>query len=164
MPSFSFTVAPKAKKKRATNTNTFKTEILKKNIIGIVWIDINAKYSVKVDDNTYKIHPKCFSCKGKRNIYLQEHTEKGRVCYIRDADSRVERNTCNFLPFAPGCIVSGNIVYSNLLDITYFDIKKVDYNYSSREAHNALAFYRKHQEEINTIIHKRKLDGITSSK
>lgn len=158
MPSFDFSLVKKESNKRKTSNNIKKYEVVEKDVVGIVWIDINANYYVKINDKRYNIDTECYSCKGKDKVYAQGIDDKRRICIIRNIDEYVECNPNLYLPFAPGCIVSGNIIINRFSNSKVFYIKKTWINLDNDDAHEALAFYKEHYKEINAIILKRRFN------
>lgn len=159
MPSFDFSVVKKESNKRKTSNNIKKYEVVEKDVVGIVWIDINANYYVKINDKHYNIDTECYSCKGKDKVYAQGIDNKQRICIIRNIDEYVECNPNLYLPFASGCIVSGNIIINRFSNSKVFYIKKTWTNFDNDDAHEALSFYKEHYKEINAIILKRRFNG-----
>lgn len=158
MPSFDFSLVKKEVNKRKTSNNTNKYEVVEKNVVGIVWIDINANYYIKIGNKFYNINADCYSCKGRDIVYAQGFDDKRRVCIIRNPGEYIECNHNLYLPFAPGCIVSGDIIINHPLTSKIFNIKKIWIELNNNDAHEALAFYKEHYKEINAIILKRKLN------
>lgn len=158
MPSFDFSLVRKETNKRKTSNNTNKYEVIEKNILGVICIDINANYYVKVDNKCYNINSECYSCKGKNIIYAQGVNDKRRICIIRNSGEYLECNHNLYLPFAPGCIVSGDIIINHPLTAKIFNIKKIWIDLDNDVAHEALAFYKEHYKEINAIILKRRFN------
>lgn len=158
MPSFDFSLVKKESNKRKTSNNIKKYEVVEKDVVGIVWIDINANYYVKINDKHHNIDTECYSCKGKDKVYAQGIDDKRRICIIRNIDEYVKCNPNLYLPFAPGCIVSGNIIINRFSNSKVFYIKKTWINLDNDDAHEALAFYKEHYKEINAIILKRRFN------
>lgn len=157
MPSFSFSPV---KKKTTIKTNSSKYSILFKDIIGVVCITLEAKYYILVDKDSYDILPECYSCKGHKNLYLQNNNERQRILYIRRDKLNTDTITKHWLPFAPGCMVKGNIVQNNNTKRTYFKIKKVYIDLTNNTAHEAIEFYRNNIETISKIINNKLLENI----
>lgn len=158
MPSFDFSLVKKESNKRKTSNNINKYDVVEKNVIGVVHIDINANYYVKINDRYYNINSECYSCKGKNMIYAQGYDDKRRICIIHSPGEYTECNHNLYLPFAPGCIVSGDIIINHPLTAKIFNIKKVWIDFNNDDAHEALAFYKEHYKEINAIILKRRFN------
>lgn len=153
MPTFNFSLANKESSKRKTST----IEVIKKNIKGIVWIDKKANYSVCVDNFSYSIDYKCFSCKDKERIYRQGEYDKNRVVYVRAVDSCFECNPNFWLPFGVGCVVIGDLIvspYNN--NEKLFVIKECYVDINDEESHKAMSYYKEHIKEINDIIRNRR--------
>lgn len=137
MPSFSFSIVNKKKDKAKKESN-----IVKKYVIGVVVIDINGIYSVKVDNNFYSINSKNYSCKGKMMVYCQTLTElSNRLIYIRTEDNCVELPKNAYLPFTVGCMVLGNLI-KNITNNIIFDIKRVIIDNNNIDAKEAMKFYK----------------------
>lgn len=151
MPSFNFSLVQK-EKKRKTSNYIRQSEIIEKNVTGVVWINSLAEYNIHIDDVTFfSISKDSYSCKGKKLIYRQGLDYKGRICLVRNPDDIL--NDCDnthYLPFAPGCCVLGDIIKQNGLKV--FVIKKVWTDLLDIDAHKALDFYREHYKQINQII------------
>lgn len=158
MPTFDFSLPKKETKARKTSNNIKRTKVVEENIIGIVWIDINANFTVKVNNSIdYKIHADCYSCKGKDRIYTRELDNNRRCCIIRSINDYGECNPNYYLPFAPGCVVSGDIVIIGF--IKYFYIKKCWVELYNNNAHDALAYYRENYDTILSVIENNKING-----
>lgn len=158
MPYFDFSLVKKKSDKRKTSNNTNRYEVVKKNVIGVVHIDINADYYVKINNKLYDINSECYSCKGKNIVYVQGCDDKNRICIIRNPGEYIECNHNLYLPFAVGSIVSGDIIINRQLITEIFNIKKIWTDFNNDDAHKALAFYREHYKEINEIILKRRFN------
>lgn len=143
MPTFNFSPIKKKKDKVHKESN-----IVFENIKGIVVININGVYSIKVDNNYYSINSKNYSCKGKMIVYSQELTELSkRLIYIRTEDDCVELPHNAYLPFTVGCMVLGNII-KHITNNLIFDIKRVIIDNNNIEAKEAMKFYKENYTEI----------------
>lgn len=160
MPSFSFTLAKKPAGKRKTSVRTNEYEVVDTNVVGVVWIDINANYFVHTEEHTYPIKKECYSCKGKSRVYRHGCYDMNRVSYIRLSDNLNECNHTYYIPFAVGCIVSGSIHRNKSTNKLSFNIRKCWIDYDNEDAHKALEFYRQHLNEINDAIVEGKYNGI----
>lgn len=159
MPTFDFSISKKKTKNRKTSKNTKQYEVIKKGITGVVWIDKNSNYVVKLDNNhRYNIHPDCYSCKDKEKIYSRKLDNNRRVCIIRNSNEYYNCNINCYLPFAPGCIVIGNIVAIGFA--TYFYINKCYVDFNNDDSHDALMYYRQNYNEIINNIRNNKLNEI----
>lgn len=155
MPSFNFNIV-----KRVNNNckklSTSKYEIKYKNVQGVVFIDIDANYSVKVDNKYYPIRPSNFNTKGVTDIYSQFLNEKNQiVLYIRDVNNTPRVSKHCYLPFGVSCIVVGDVVCYKYTSILIFDIKKVYINYDNLDAKQAIKFYRDNYSVIQNNLMKR---------
>lgn len=152
MPSFDFSLPKNKIQKRKTYKDYNRNEILLKNVKGIVWINSNAEYSVSIEnDGKYPICKDCYSCKGHETIYRRGVPFKERYIYIREYGKYTEQNPNHYLPFAPGCIVIGNLIL-NSFNNKVFVIKKCYIELDNEESHKAVEFYKNHINEINNII------------
>lgn len=154
MPTFNFSLPKKKDKERKASNNSIKHEVIERDIIGVIWIDCNANYFVHINGNKYTIKRECYSCKGKRAVYRQGQYDRNRVCYIRHSDNYAECNPLHWLPFAPGCMVKGNIIRHSLTKAKLFVIKNCYVDYDNNDAHAAIEYYREHYAEI---IEKHKI-------
>lgn len=156
MPTFDFSLKSVKTQKRKTSQNHYKREVIVKDVKGIIWIDTNAEYSVRLDDGSqYAIHPNCYSCKGHNRIYRRGVSYKERYIYIRTLDNCVEQNRIWYLPFDVGCIVRGNIIKILSNNVKYFVIKQCWTELDNLDSHAALMFYKEHIDTINDIIRKQ---------
>lgn len=156
--SFSFAYKDKTKNKIIKSSN--KYEIVEEDIEGIVVIDLNANYSVKVNNITFNIVPECFKIKKKKNIYHKLYN--GRLLYIR-LDTNRKLNEAYWCPFAPGCIVNGNIVKDKINKL-YFRIKDIYTDNFNESANEALKFYIDNIEEINKNMRIKIMEEINGIK
>lgn len=145
MPSFNFSAIVKKKDNKKQVKTKGVYNIIEKKISGVVFIDINGKYSI----NNIEIAPECFTCQGATRLYYQGLQKNQRTMYIRDnIDKNIACNIKHYLPFAVGCCVIGNKVENIYSHKIYFYIKKVFVNYDNIEAQRALKFYRDNYNEI----------------
>lgn len=157
MPTFDFSLPKKKAKARKTSNYTKQFEVIEKNIIGVVWIDKSAKFTVKVANQfNYEIHADCYSCKGKDKIYPCKLDDNRRVCIIRNVDNYSDCNQNCYLPFAPGCVVSGDIVVKGFTKQFY--IRKCWIELDNDDAHAALVYYRKNYNIIQSVLENSKLN------
>lgn len=153
MPYFDFSL-PKKKEKRKTAKNTLRSEVLEKNVQGVVWIDGKGELTVKVvPDKRYKIHLDSYSCKGKKNIYARKLENRRVVCIIRSIGEYLECNHDIFLPFAVGSIVSGDIVQIGFNQ--QFVINKCWSDLNNEDAHLALEYYRDNYDTIINVLENK---------
>lgn len=151
---------PKKKdgKKKTAKSNSGSKVILK-NVKGIVWCDEKAEYNVDIGDGfIYPIHRSCFSCKGYARIYRRGVPFKDRYVYIRNIEEYYECNINHYLPFAPGCIVLGDLVKTPFSISPLFIIKDCWIELDNEKSHEAIVFYKEHIEEINDIIRKQQIE------
>lgn len=141
--SFSFASKDKTKNKIIKSSNKYK--IVEEDVEGVIVIDLNANYGVKINNITFEIVPECFAIKKKKNVYHKLYN--GRLLYIR-LDTNKKLNEAYWCPFAPGCIVNGNIV-KNRIDKLYFKIKDIHTDNLNESANEAFKFYIDNIDEIN---------------
>lgn len=151
MPSFSFNI-PKAKLVHKDKPK--KSKPSQKDVIGVVWINLKAEYSVEVNGIRYDITADSYSCKGKNRVYRQAYPHSIRCLVARLGDNLSELDNKFWLPFAPGDVVKGDIVNMNSFK-QEFKINKInDYDLSTK-ANDAFVFYRQHKEEIDDVIRSK---------
>ena len=149
MPSFSFTPVKKeikvAKKKSVENN----IEVLSKEAIGIVFIDINGDYTVKVNSENYKIHKDCYNTQNVPKIYLQRLSKDGyREIFVRPLDFAPKTDNKHYLPFTVGCEVIGKIIKNKITFETYFYINECNIIHNDPDAKQALQFYKDNYDTI----------------
>lgn len=158
MPAINFSLKPSKKKERKTIKSGNRTQVIEKNVTGVVCINIDAVYYVKIGDSQYPIHKDCYSCKGKQYIYRQGEYDKSRVVYIRTVDNCYESIPNFWLPFNVGCVVTGDIVFNHDAYVKQFVIKQCWIEWHNDEATEAINFYKEHLNVINDIIRKRRIN------
>lgn len=147
MPYFDFTIVSSHNKTKRNYKIRTKNTIIESNVIGYVTIDLDANYYVVYNDKSYKINPINYSCKGFITIYnrfLDENNHRIRIIRVNDSVKAHHP----YLPFAPGCVVKGNITVLNDLAEIVFDIKKC---YIDKEDATA-NYYLKHFKDNYNII------------
>ena len=162
MPSFDFSLPKKKVSQRNTSKNNNLNKIIKKNVTGVIWINSDAEYTVSINEGgvsfKYPIHYDCYSCKGHARIYRRGVPFKDRYVYIRSAGEYGEQNLNSYLPFAPGCVVLGDLVKTPINVSPLFIIKDCWTELNNEESHDALMFYKEHIDEINEIIRKQSIE------
>lgn len=143
MPYFDFSLQKKATKKR--NKNPPSSQIIEKDVAGVVWVNSDATYHVKVFGKAYQFTNESFSCKDRRFVF---HTfkDKNRYCLVRGIEDKGELDARYWRPFAAGCIVSGNLILIDNQEL--FDVKKIFIDLTDAESHEALEYYRRNYDEI----------------
>lgn len=158
MPNFDFTIA-KNKLDKIKDSN--KNKIISKDIKGIIWIDIKGEYNVVIEQNNksfrYSIHPSCYSCTGHNIIYKYGVPFNDIFVYIRN-NNCYNQNLKQFLPFAPGCIVIGDLVKVSFNINPVFIIKECWRELNNRDSHDAIIFYKEHIDIINKNIKEREIN------
>lgn len=149
MPTFDFSISKRKEVKSKKTYTTSEYSILESSVTGVVYITLDACYNVKVNDINYSIMSKNFSCKGVSKVYRQLlDNNKQRVLYVRLDDNKCELGHNLYLPFAPGCVVIGNILEHTKFKYKIFDIKKVLIDYDNVESQEAIKFYRDNYDVI----------------
>lgn len=154
MPYFDFTVT-----KKQTNTNHKKAKqytIIKRDIYGVVHIAITGMLFVNINNTVVPILKDCYNTVGKDKIFsLKLNKDSKRLCIVRNKNERLNYTNENYLPFAPGCIVYGNLLL-NPYGTTLFNIKKVIIEYDNEESKIALNYWKTNYEEIERNRNKNK--------
>lgn len=154
MPTFSFSPVKK-KEKRKANNNTKQYKIIEKSIVGVIYVTIKGEFDVLYNGVFYKIHPKCFKCKGKAKIYKLGEDKPKRFGFTRVLEDYKEFNSFGWLPFTIGSIVKGNIIVDNRTNHYWFYIKKEWLDYDNELSKKAYNYYKENYEEINKIIKQK---------
>lgn len=147
MPSFSFSL-PKSKEIKTKTNNTHIYEVLSKDVIGTVCVTLENHYYIKVDDISYDIKKECYSCKGRKELYINDDINKESVLYIQVHKCNFIENN-RFMSFAAGCTVKGNIVKHSVTNKEYFNIKKVYIDYNNKLGNEMRRFYKENYDKIN---------------
>lgn len=154
MPYFDFSVT-----KKQTNTNYKKAKqytIIKRDIYGVVHIAITGMLFVNINNTVVPILKDCYNTTGKNKIFsLKLNKDSKRLCIVRNKNERLNYTNENYLPFAPGCIVYGNLLL-NPYGTTLFNIKKVIIEYDNKESKIAFNYWKTNYEEIERNINKNK--------
>ena len=149
MPSFNFTVVEKETKVAKRKSVGNKSEILSKNIYGVVFIDIEGNYTVMVNGKHFIIHPDNYNTQGVSMIYLQRLSVDGqREIVARPLDFAPRLDGKHYLPFTVGCEVLGNIIKNKLSNQICFDILKVEPYCNNIDSKEAIQFYKDNYETI----------------
>lgn len=148
MPNFSF------KPKRLPNKKKYVVisdgKILEKNVEGVIHVRMNGTFYVHYNNYEYVIHPDCWDTKGVQRVYSRRLVDGKRWSLIRAIEDGLPRmSPKNFLPWAPGCAVIGNVVLNERINTLFFKIKKVlNYDKNNEEAKEASKFFRTYWKEI----------------
>lgn len=124
--SFNFNLVPVTRKRSNSNSNRVSTSV--KRLLGVIWIDKEAKYYVKIHnvDGSYKdyeLSKDSLTCKGREIVWQIDNKTTRFIQLIRNIAIANEL-TYHWKPFKPGTVVKG---YINSLGL--FEILKVEYNY-----------------------------------
>lgn len=154
MPYFDFSVT-----KKQTNTNHKKAKqytIIKRDIYGVVHIAITGILFVNINNTVVPILKDCYNTAKKDKIFsLKLNKDSKRLCIVRNKNERLNYTNENYLPFAPGCIVYGNLLL-NPYGTTLFNIKKVIIEYDNEESKIAFNYWKANYEEIERNRNKNK--------
>lgn len=152
MPNFNFAIINKKESENKKVKTNYET--LRKDVEGVIFIDINGEYTVAVEKDKYKLTKESYSSKGKTIVYAQGFDSKRRLRHIRNSGEKYETNPLFWLPFHAGVLVRGNIVKH--LGNTVFNIKKILHDTKNELCDKAFSFYKENYKEINkNIITKR---------
>lgn len=141
MPTFDFSIIGKINK-----ANNKKVAIINKNIIGIVHISIDGEFYINANNRAIPIFFECFSKINKNKLYCINLYNNKRLCIIRDKKCITKIDNKNYLPFAPGCIVKGDIIKDKNIEV--FKIKTITTEYDNIEAKQAFMFWKNNYETI----------------
>lgn len=160
-PTLNFKFTAVAKKRKATSGLSSPSNVQK--LVGVVRIDENAHYCVRVYKNLnehidYEISQKSFTCKGKEIVWKFEKGSKRIVQIIRTPNNLCELSY-HYKPFKPGSIVKGyinslgsfeilKVKYANLEEYTRDDIIEKTSMLCYNDVIAAQKFYEEHLEEI----------------
>lgn len=151
MPGFSFTTP--IKKPKGTRKNYAKSSIILENVIGIVHIDLNAKFYVQVDAAQYDITDDSYDCSKHKYVFRNGCAYFDRLIVVRDKVSMIELNHKYYTPFSAGCSVIGDVI--NGVSGIKFKIKKIDVRFLTQEAKDAYHFLKDNIKTINEIFYNR---------
>lgn len=145
-------------KPRVKSTNSSpRREIVAKNVIGVIGINIDASYYVETKDKQYKLTIESYELKGK-NVYYARTLQNNRILNIISLKKRLVNNK-QYLPFSVGCIVKGNIY--KILGTERFNISRIldckdvpeEYEYFVKTTvHIKKQFFRDNYEEIEKCM------------
>lgn len=154
MPYFDFSVT-----KKQTNTNHKKAKqytIIKRDIYGVVHIAITGMLFVNINNTVVPILKDCYNTAKKDKIFsLKLNKDSKRLCIVRNKNERLNYTNENYLPFAPGCVVYGNLLL-NPYGTTLFNIKKVIIEWDNEESRIAFNYWKTNYEEIERNRNKNK--------
>lgn len=142
MPVFNFSSIKQTKERKRISSDI---EIIEHNIEGIVCIRLDGKFYINYNKELYKIYPECYNCKDKGTIYSLQINNNRRLQYIR-SENKQELSHKVFLPFAPGCVIKGNLIKDK--NNIYVKIKKVFIDNDIDLAKHEWQFYKINYEQI----------------
>lgn len=131
--------------------------IIKRNVIGVVGIDINGNYFVTIENINYPITLNSYDIKGRNKYYAIELQNNKSLCII--SQNKRDTNNKKYCAFTIGSIVKGNT--RKILEIERFDLVKVleitdlpeeNRNYYREIVHNYKQFFRNNYETIIKCI------------
>lgn len=157
MPSFNFVAVKKESKTKSKLSNN---EIITRKVKGVIFINLNGDYYVKVGKEDYNITPESYSVKSKQIIYRRGYDLPTNLVYVRTVDNCIEQNPLYWTPFGVGSIVKGNAIINKNDNTKTFVIDKIETDYTDEIAHEARLFYREHYKEINDNIKKKWIDAV----
>ena len=145
MATFNF--AP-IKLNKGTKTQTTKNEILKQDVEGYVGIKLNGEFYVLYDNKEYPIKKENHDCKNIKNVYILKIEKNNRI-YIGRTEN-LQSLPKHFRPFAPGCIIKGNIVKINNIEI--FNIKHVYVDKFDAISKKLFNYWKNNYDEIQKSL------------
>ena len=111
---------------------------------------------VNINNTVVPILKDCYNTAKKDKIFsLKLNKDSKRLCIVRNKNERLNYINENYLPFAPGCIVYGNLLL-NPYGTTLFNIKKVIIEYDNEESKIAFNYWKTNYEEIERNRNKNK--------
>lgn len=111
---------------------------------------------VNINNTVVPILKDCYNTTKKDKIFsLKLNKDSKRLCIVRNKNERLNYTNENYLPFAPGCIVYGNLLL-NPYGTTLFNIKKVIIEYDNEESKIAFNYWKTNYEEIERNRNKNK--------
>lgn len=160
MPVFDFfkVTVKKERTVKKENSELGKYSVIQKNVDGIIHISIEGNYYVKIYDKTYSIISENYDCNNMPYVYAQQLDENGHRMLMVRADVNANKLPKQYLPFAPGIKVYGNIVLNNFNKIEMFKIKKICYDEHTNEGLEALQFYKNNYAIIQNAIKTKWMD------
>lgn len=146
MPYFDFSVTKK--QSNANHKQAKKYTILKKDIYGVVHISITGMLFVNINNSVVPILKECYNTVGKDKIFsMKLQDDINKLCIVRNKNERLIYNNKEYLPFAPGCVVYGNLLL-NPYGTTLFNIKKVILEYDNEESRIAFKYWKDNYKRI----------------
>lgn len=118
MATFSFSPI---KLNKEPKHSTVKNEILEHDVEGYIGIKLNGEFYVLYNNKEYLIKQENHDCKNIKNVYILKIEKNNRIYIARNEN--LQSLSKHFKPFAPGCIVKGNIIKINNKET--FNIKHV---------------------------------------
>ena len=155
MPKFNFSVSKKETVKKKSSDNSKLYETVENNVKGVVFIDIEGLYTVRYNGKDYNLTENSYNCKNHYIIYRRGYLDDNNKnsCIIREDNKSIEAKHINYLPFAPGCIVIGNIIQNGFK--TLFEFSKVCFGEGNSDSTEARQFYIANSKTINKKINDR---------
>lgn len=157
MPVINFSLFNKKQKEKRLSSKTKSVyRIIKKDITGICHITIEGKYFIICEDGiSYKFTDDSYIIKKGKPFYSQQiinnkRTQIKELGKVRISDEKT------YLPFAPGIICIGNIVYNETYKLTLFKLKNTYIDNSSQIAKDAWYFFRDNYNTIRENIENNK--------
>ena len=155
MPVLKFSLFDKKRREKRLSSGIKSTyRIISKNVTGICHISIEGRYFVCTNDGTYKFTDDSYIIKKNKPFYCQQIIDGKRV-QIQELGTLHISNERTYLPFAPGIVCVGDIVYNETYKLTLFRLKDTYIDNSSDIAKDAWYFFKDNYETIRNNIEKK---------
>lgn len=157
MGDFKFNFSSFGKPKVKKSVNSPRREVVQRNIIGVIGINLDASYYVEINGKSYTLTLESYDLIGKNVYYSKTLQENKSIQVIRL--SKLKRNNNQYLPFTVGSIVKGTTYL--ILGLERFNITKVmelqeipdvEYNKYKALVHKHKQFFRENYEEIKKCM------------
>lgn len=155
MSGFKFNFGKFGKPKINKSGNLPRREIIQKNVIAVIGIDLNGQYYADLNGTNYNLTIESYEVKGK-NVYYSRKLQNDKTLMIISLKKLNHNNNNVYLPFTVGSIVKGNTY--KILGIERFNISKIlelkdvpenNINYYRNLSIKYKKFYKEHQKEID---------------
>lgn len=157
MAEYKFNFSKFGKPRVKSTSSSPRREIVAKNIIGVIGINIDASYYVETKDKQYQLTIESYELKGK-NVYYARTLQNNRILNIISLKKKLVNNK-QYLPFSVGCIIKGNVY--KILGTEIFNINKIldckdvpeEYeHFVKTTVHIKKQFFRDNYEEIEKCM------------
>lgn len=134
-------------KQKSSNKKQKENNIIEKNVIGVIHINLEGQYYIPFKETIYHIAESCYDCKDK-NILFYKGLLNGNNIKVIKLDKFPLSDYTNYLPFTVGCVVKGNLIKENGI-INFYIIKLLKYDEElKKERVKAIKFFKENYDEI----------------